>query len=364
MSQEIETTLGERELADLAVGCTVLAGGGGGDPRVGLMMAINAVQRHGPVSVIQLDDVADSDTVFAAGMIGAPTVMMEKIANGGEGRVIQDTLQARLGTRISAMMPLEMGGINGVLPVAWAVNAGLPLVDGDLMGRAFPELQMCTPHLHDIPSRPSVLVDERSQAITFDTAGNVWLERLMRNTVSVLGGCASAGLYPMSGAVARGPVIRGTVSTAVRIGRAIRTAGASPFEALDAEAEVYPLITGKVIDVERNTAGGFVRGSVVIEGTEADSGRLVRVEFQNENLVALEDGEPIATVPDIITLLDRHTAHGIVTEHIRYGQRVVLSVFRGPTQWRSEAGLRVVGPRAFGYDVEFKPVEERHAPTH
>jgi DUF917 family protein len=364
MTPEATRTLGERELADLAVGCTVLAGGGGGDPRVGLMMAINAVKRHGPASLIELDELGDSDHIFAAGMIGAPTVMMEKIANGAEGAVVQDILQARLGRSISAMMPLEMGGINGVLPVAWAVNAGLSLIDGDLMGRAFPELQMCTPHLYDIPSWPAILVDERSQAITFDPAGNVWLERLMRNAVSVLGGCACAGLYPMSGGVARGSVIPGTISTAVRIGRAIRTAGAGPFEALNAEAEVYPLITGKVIDVERHTAGGFVRGSAVVEGTEADSGRLVRAEFQNENLVALEDGAPIATVPDIITLLDRYTAHGIVTEHIRYGQRVILSVFRGPEQWRSEAGLRVVGPRAFGYDLEFKPVEECHARAH
>lgn len=364
MTQVLEKALGVRELDDLAVGCTVLAGGGGGDPRVGLMMATNAVQRHGPVSLIQLDEVADADSVFASGMVGAPTAMVEKIPNGGEGTVVQEILQARLGKQISAMMPMEMGGINGVLPVAWAANAGLPLVDGDLMGRAFPELQMCTPHLYDIPSSPGVLVDERSQAITIDAAGNVWLERLMRNAVSVLGGCACAGLYPMSGAELRGPVISGTISTAVRIGRAIRTAEDGPFEALNAQAEVYPLITGKVIDVERRTAGGFVHGSVVIEGTETDSGRLVRVEFQNENLVALEDGNPIATVPDIITLLDRHTAHGIVTEHIRYGQRVILSAFRGPAQWRSEAGLRVVGPRAFGYEVDFTPVEESHARAH
>src|SRR5699024_3631369 len=118
------------------------------------------------------------------------------------------------------------------------------------------------------------LVDERSQAITIDPAGNVWLERWMRNAVAVLGGCACAGLYPMSGADMRGPVISGTISAAVRIGRAIRTAHGNPFEALNAQTEVYPLITGKVIDVERRTAGGFVHGSAVIEGTEADSGRL------------------------------------------------------------------------------------------
>jgi DUF917 family protein len=353
--------LEEQDLVDLAVGCTVLAGGGGGDPRIGLLMALHAVRQRGPVKMISLDQLEDDELLVSAGMIGAPTVMVEKIPNGNEGNVIRETLEARLGQPIAALMPLEMGGLNGVLPVTWAANAGLPLIDGDLMGRAFPEIQMCTPHLYDIPSWPCVLVDERSQAITFEPTDNLWLERLVRNAVSTLGGCACAGLYPMTAGVARLPVIQNTVSNAVRIGRVIRVSSDDPFRALDSQVELYPLITGKVVDVDRRTAGGFVRGSAIVEGTGRDGGRLVRVEFQNENLVAMEDGEALATVPDIITLLDRHSAHGIVTEHIRYGQRVVVAAFKGPEQWRTPAGLAVVGPRAFGYDLDYVPVEERHA---
>jgi hypothetical protein len=353
--------LDEQDLVDLSVGCTVLAGGGGGDPRIGLLMALNAVRRTGPVPLIDLDSLAADDLIVPAGMIGAPTVMVEKIPNGNEGDVIRAAFEARLNRPVAALMPLEMGGINGVLPVAWAAHAGLPLVDGDLMGRAFPELQMCTPHLYDIPSWPCVVVDERSQVITFEPRDNVWLERLARNAVSTLGGCACAGLYPMDARTAATPLLRGTVSRAVQIGRTIRTATDDPFRALDAQVDLYPLLTGKVVDVDRRTAGGFVRGSAVVEGIEHDAGRLVRIEFQNENLVAMEDGEALATVPDIITLLDRHSARGIVTEHVRYGQRVVVGVFRAPDQWRSERGLSVVGPRAFGYDLDYVPVEDRHA---
>ncbi|MFT4010997.1 MAG: DUF917 domain-containing protein [Nocardioidaceae bacterium] len=352
--------LGEEAIRDLAIGCTVLAGGGGGDPRVGQLMAINAVRENGPVRVVDIEDVPDEELVISAGMIGAPTVMVEKIPSGNEGPTIRAAMEQQVGRSTFAMMPLEMGGLNGVLPVAWAGATGLPLVDGDLMGRAFPEVQMCTPHLYDIPAWPAVMVDERSQQVVFAPTGNVWLERLMRTTVSTLGGCACAGLYPMTGAVARGPVIRGTVSKAVQIGRTIRTAREDPFVALDREVGLYSLLTGKVVDVERRTAGGFVRGSAVIEGIEGDRGRLVRIEFQNENLIVLEDGAPLATVPDIITLLDKHTAYGIVTEHIRYGQRVIVAAIPAPQAWRSERGLEVVGPRAFGYDVDYVPVEETH----
>ena len=361
MTTERVHTIGEQELIDLSVGCTVLAGGGGGDPRVGLMMGLHAIRQNGPVRMIDLDDLDPGDLIVPGGMIGAPTVMVEKIPNGRECFAICETLEKRLGQPVKALMPLEMGGLNGVLPVAWSATMGLPMVDGDLMGRAFPELQMCTPHLYGIPAWPGVVVDERLQTLLFEPIDNVWFERLARTAVSTLGGCACSGLYPMTAEVAREPLIARTVSAAIRIGEVIRSSSDDPFQALDAEVELYPLITGKVVDVERRTAGGFVRGSAVIEGIEADRDRLVRIEFQNENLVALEDGEALATVPDIITLLDRHTARGIVTEQIRYGQRVVIAAFKAPAQWRTPAGLDVVGPRAFGYDLDYVPVEKRHA---
>lgn len=351
----------EDDLEDLAVGCTVLAGGGGGDPRVGLLMAQHAIRNNGPVRLIQLSDLSADDLVVPVGMIGAPTVMIEKIPNGNESKVICKVLEKRLGKPVAALMPLEMGGLNGMLPVAWASLNRLPMVDGDLMGRAFPELQMCTPHLYGIPSWPGVLVDERMQSILIESSDDFWFEKLARTAVTALGGCGCAGFYPMTAEVAALPLIPNTVSLAIQIGAAIRNAEGDPFSALDQVIATYPLIRGKVIDVERRTTGGFVRGAATIEGLESDRGRVVRIEFQNENLIVLEDGKPLASVPDIITLLDLHTAKGIVTEHIRFGQRVVLAAFRSPEQWRSAEGLKVVGPRAFGHEIEYSPIEENYA---
>ena len=157
-------------------------------------MALHAVAETGPVPLVDLEDLDPEGLVLPSGMIGAPTVMGEKIPNGAESLVIRSALEARLGRTAVAMMCLEMGGINGVLPVAWAAGAGLPLVDGDLMGRAFPELQMCTPHLYNIPAWPCAVADERLQVVTYETRDNIWLERLARNTVSTLGGCACSSL--------------------------------------------------------------------------------------------------------------------------------------------------------------------------
>ena len=344
----------------LSLGCTVLAGGGGGDPRIGELMAQEAIRQHGPVELLSLDDLDDDDLILPCGMIGAPTVMVEKFPNGAEGAAIRRVYEQLFGRPAAAMMPFEMGGINGVLPIAWAAIAGLPLVNGDFMGRAFPELQMLTPHIFGMSGSPAVITDERLQTVVFDTLDNRWLEKLARNAVATFGGSACGGLYPMTAAEARQPMIEGTVALSVRIGEAISVSSDDVFEAIRQVIPLFHLGAGKVVDVERRTAGGFVRGSAIIEGFGRDKGRLFRLEFQNENLVVIENGEPLATVPDIITLLDFHTAHGIVTEGIRYGQRVNIVAFPSPVEWTSPEGLATVGPKAFGYFFDYESVEERY----
>ena len=96
----------------------------------------------------------------------------------------------------------------------------------------------------------------------------------------------------------------------------------------------------------------------MIEGIGADAGRLLRLELQNENLVALEQGRVLASVPDLISVLDSETAEAIATERVRlrpagHGDRLPL---RPGLADRPRAA--VAGPRAFGYDFDYVPVEE------
>ena len=109
--------------------------------------------------------------------------------------------------------------------------------------------------------------------------------------------------------------------------------------------------------------GGFVRGTVTIEGSRGDVGGVLEIEIQNELLVARIDGELRAVAPDIITLLDEQTGEAIHTERLKYGQRVVAIAIPCPPVWRTEAGLRTAGPGAFGFDVDYVPVEELNPGT-
>jgi len=47
-----------------------------------------------------------------------------------------------------------------------------------------------------------------------------------------------------------------------------------------------------------------------------------------------------------------------VTERIAYGQRVTVIAFPCDPVWRTGPGIEVAGPRAFGYEFDYVPVEE------
>ena len=354
----MERLLDAGALRALARGCAVLGAGGGGDPYLALLQALQATEDYGPVPLVGLDDLPDDSLIMPCGGIGAPTVSIEKLENGDEGERLRQQLEYLTGRRVAALMAGEIGGGNGVLPVAWAAGMGLPLVDSDGMGRAFPEVPQVTMQLAGISPSPAVMTDERGNLIVFQTISSGWMERLERAAAAEFGGAASSTEFSMTAAEARTATIHGSVSLAIRIGAAVTGAAGDPVAALIAEIGAFRLVTGKVSDAERQTRRGFVRGFVIVEGLDADAGRLLRLELQNENLVALERGKVLASVPDLITVLDTETAEAIATERIRYGQRVTVIAFPCDPVWRTDRGIAATGPRTFGYDFDYVPVEE------
>jgi DUF917 family protein len=161
----------------------------------------------------------------------------------------------------------------------------------------------------------------------------------------------------MTGEQARRATIRGSVSRALRLGQALEDE--SDFARLNALRNVLDglvLLEGRIHDVQRRADAGLVQGSAAVVGTGSDAGRRLRLEFQSEFLLALEDGATSAAVPELISVLLSSTGEPVATERLREGQRV--SVFASPAAeaWRSPEGMSLVGPSAFGYDVRRTPI--------
>ncbi len=353
--------LSEGELRAIARGAAVLGAGGGGDPLIGLLMALQAFEEFGPVELVDLDDLPDDGLLLPCGGMGAPTVSIEKIDNGSEGERLRAMVEATFGRPVLAVMASEIGGSNSLVPVAWAARMRLPVVDADGMGRAFPLLPQVTMHVAGISPSPGFLTDERGNSLITRAVSGEWLERIHRKVTMEAGGSAATSEYLLTVGEARTATVRGSVSLTMRIGRTIMEATVDPVAALVEELRAFRLISGKVVDVERRTTGEFVFGHAIVEGLREDAGRELRIRIQNENLVALEGERVLASVPDLITVLDAETADAIPTERLRYGQRVTVIAFPCDPIWRTERGLEVAGPRAFGYEFDYRPVEELHA---
>lgn len=342
-------------LDDHARGCAILGTGGGGDTYASVLAARAALEDSGPVEVIALESMPDDALILPVAGWGAPTVGIEKLASGDEGATLVRMAERWFGRKVDALMIGEIGGGNGVDPVGWAARLGLPIVDADGMGRAFPEGDMATMHVAGVDAAPAFFADERGNGVAATPLDAIWLERIARALVVAFGGSVAGADHVMDAATARGATVLGTVTLAGRIGAALAADGIEGVLRVTSGAR---LVAGTVVDVERRTTGGFARGTVTVEGTGEDAGRRITVHVQNENLFASEGDAPLAMVPDLITICDEGSGDAIPTERVRYGQRVVVIGIASAPIWRTDAGLRVAGPERFGFSRRYRPLEE------
>ncbi len=343
-------------LESIAIGAGILGTGGGGNPYIGKLRAKRLLEQGRRVTIVDPAELPDDAYVVSVGGMGAPTVGIEKIEKGDESYRALRALERHAGVRAAAVISGEIGGANCIEPMIVAALAELPLVDADGIGRAFPELQMVTFFIYGVSPSPAALADEKGNEVVFDRVlDSFWLERIARGITSEMGGAAGYAFALMRAEEMRRTAIPHTLSLARRIGDAVREARRARRDPVLAVLDTTPgrvLFEGKIVDVLRWTTRGFARGTVTLAGSGPDQGSQLVIDFQNENLVARRDGEVVAVVPDLICILDTVDAQPITTEVLRYGFRVRVLVLPAPPQLCTPEALRVVGPRAFGYDVE------------
>jgi DUF917 family protein len=361
-----EWFLSELDLEYIALGAAVLGTGGGGSAYIGKLRAWEQLRSGRRIRVISPESLRDNDLVISIGGIGAPTVSIEKFEQGEEGYRAVQAIEQVVGRRAAALMSDEIGGSNAIEPLIAAAQTDLPVVDVDGMGRAFPELQMCTFFIYGLAPAPGALCDEKGNTVIFsEVQSALWLEKLARAGTVAMGCTATFALPPISGWQVKAWGVKYTVSQAWRLGRAVVQARAEkrdPVAAILAQEGGQPLFRGKIVDVVRWTTGGFARGRLEIEGFEYYAGSTLQIEFQNENLIAHLNEAVVATVPDLICIVDSETGRPISTEEIRYGLRVAVLGIPCSPLLRTPEALAVVGPRAFGYDLDYQALGDYITP--
>lgn len=337
----------------LAAGAILLGSGGGGEVGVGQMLLRRMLARR-PVEVVAAADLPDDALVVHIGLGGSPDVLTERLINPADLAIAVRTVVAHLDERLSAVGIIEIGGMNALVGVHAAAELGVPVVDGDLMGRAYPHLVMTTLALVGHPMTPMAIADPAGDVVLIPNSPPERANKLMIANMGAMGGAAAIASYPTRAAVLRAAGIGGSLSTCVALGETFldgRGLGA---------AEIVGRLGGRLlvdgrIDEQRppgvppyGGAGRAAPGSVTLADRNGAGARIDHVE---EFVAVAVDGVTVAASPEVLVVLDHSTGTPLRTDQLRIGQPVVVGALPQLHAWPADADP-LVGPAAFGIEVE------------
>jgi uncharacterized protein len=321
------------------------------------------LRQHGPVSLLDLDALPADAMCAAVGAVGAFAPLIELPPCGDEFELAVRALEARVGRRLDAVISLNAAGPNALFPIGAAAALGLPLVDCDGMGRILPLIHQTTYALAGLTVTPMTAASQTGDVVVLDTR-SVRADPLIRGVVDASGGFMICAMYPATAGQLRQAAIRGSTSRLMRVGTLLNTVTRrrTLLAELARTVGARPLASGRVVEVGR---AGRTEGTrhypslptTVVVAEHGSSDRIVRLEAQNEFLLALIDGAVAAAVPDVLCLIDRQKLRLVGLEGVAVGDDVDVLVIPAAPMWHTPAGLALGGPRAFGFPVRH-PSEE------
>lgn len=358
--------LQKQQLEDLATGAAFLATGGGGDPYLSLLCAQQSVKQYQPADLISINDLPDDSVIVAVGAVGAPTTSLELLPSIDDPVIAIKAFEEHMGLKVDAVVPFEIGGANSLIPIVAAAASGIPVIDGDGMGRALPEVQMMTFSIAGISPTPSIAVDYAGNAVVFDNVSLLEYEEQIREFAMQRGGMVTTVEFCMTAAQLRSCIVPNTVSLAIKVGEVLRVEQGNAVELIErlqvvfeptAYGDIVTLFTGIVTDVATSVIGGYDIGYATLR-SENKHEKDIKVDIKNEYLTVWAADTLLASIPDLITLLDSETGQPINSERLGFGQRVTIVGIGCPPHFRTKKALDVVGPKCFGFDFNFTPIEE------
>jgi len=369
---ELET---KQDVEDFVRGCTFLGTGGGGHPREGRKWLMEDLEKGMKVKFHDVDSISDEGWVvcpFLMGSIAPETeeTKQKKRILGLTKEIISrplvkavEELEKYEGITIEGIAPVEIGGGNTPGPLDVAVHLNKKMLDGDYAGRAIPEIEQITPVLFGKKLCPITCVDVYGNTSIIKEGINPGMIERIGKFISD----TSFGLNGDAGILLKGKevkeiIVRGTLSRALKIGQTIRQARESkedPIRKVVDEIGGWLLFEGKVIDKKWEDRDGYMWGEHLIEGNKEFKNHQFKIWFKNENHISWLDGKPWVTSPDIIEVVDSHAGEPIVNTDLSKGAKVAVIGMKGQEKFRTAKGLEVLGPKHFGFDIEYIPIEEK-----
>ena len=370
-------------MLDLLVGTGILGCGGGGSAQLGRQL-IDAICDSGKQFTLMNPQEIPNDKYFCiiaqvGGGVGKE--ITEKLkpylaasAKQSHVDVITNTVQRAvkelemlMGKEFFTYVPSEIGPSNTILPMYFAALQGKPAIDADACGRAKPEMSLSTTNIAGISISPMAIANAIGDVMVVKKAVDDFRgEDIARYMSVVSGGMVSVARAPSSAANYKRGIVPNSVSRCIRLGSVLRESkekGQNPIEAiLESDPDCIRLFHGKAKSWTRKEEGGFMWGDVKVQGTGDFRGRGMRIWYKNEYLIAWVNNRIYATCPDSITIVSSATGEGLTgwTPNLKklFGMEVDVLGCKAHELWRTERGIELFGPKHFGYNAKYCPVEK------
>ena len=311
-----------------SLGATMLGSGGGGNTNILFDLIKYLMHTHGRVKVIKINELNHDDLVVPLAFVGAPLIGIEKIPNTRIFEDIYQKIKADYPNRNIILMPAEIGGCNALTPLLLALKHNLPILDADLIGRAFPTLDLCKPAIHNKSCNPTYLADFMGNSVTLSLTNLNLLEKTVRDITIHFGSNAGVATFIFNGHEANEYVIANSISRALELGKNTNN------------PETKLIGHGIVSDVFHEMRGGFLFGNVVIKNLNS----IFKIYYQNEYLKVTQDDVIIESSPNIIILLEKNTQIPLTTESLTYGLAVEILSLTAPDFWLTPKIFKMAAP--------------------
>jgi len=355
--------LTEKDVEHLIVGAAILGTGGGGDPEKGLEMLKKDFKEGRKLAIVSLDEVPDDALIvcpYFCGSIAPSKKKRKPVVFKDPMAVAFEKMEKHMGKKAFAPVAVELGGINTAIPLHVASLMNLPLLDGDYLGRAAPELLHSSANIFGISLLPCVAVSEGGDIVIVERYADLnEYEAIVRSLSVVAGGFVAVIDTPIDGKVAKKVVIKDTVSKCITVGKTVKEANATgrdPIAELVKCLNGVLLFKGVVKNYEWEDREGFLYGEATYEGVEKWRGHELNIWIKNENIIAWRDGKVIATAPDLICVVNEK-GYAITNAELKEGMKAVVIGAKAPEVWLTPKGIELFGPKHFGFSFDYTPMK-------
>lgn len=363
----MEKILSKEDIEDLLLGTTILGCGGGGDLNKGRELIERVYEKKKEFRLISVEDLEKESIVPIVGMVGGGVSEKELKLVEGIKKTIEnpilfavDELSEYMDVEFNSYMPCEIGPENTIHAMYVAAMEDKFILDGDTAGRAKPEMSISATNVADIPIVPLCIASDFGDVVLLKKGLNQRGEDITRYVCRASGGTCGVARCPMTRDQLKKGIVQNSISTTMKVGRVVRKSEKNTIEEIIKAMGGIKLFEGEVASFTREEKYGFMWGDINLKGIDGFEGETYKVWYKNEHLISWRNSKVDAMCPDTLSIVDSKSGKGLSNWNSDFaqGRNVTVIGSKAADIWRTKKGLEIFGPKHFGFEVDYVPLEE------